>query len=98
MGIEAGVASTLMLIGAATMPTAFYLSPFKPKFRHLFFIPAGSVLLSIILFVLNVDEAGSFVMEKRKPASSSLHIPEDLRTSPSPMEQDAPSTSNERMV
>ena len=51
LDIEAGPASVLMLIGAVTMPTVCYLSAFMPRFRHLFFIPAGSVLLSIVLFI-----------------------------------------------
>ncbi len=51
LGIDAGVASILMIVGAVTMPLLCYLSAFKPAFRHLFFIPAGSVILSIILFI-----------------------------------------------
>ena len=51
LGLEAKAASLLMLVGAITMPTICYLSAFKPFFRHLFFIPAGSILLSIILFI-----------------------------------------------
>lgn len=51
LNIEAPTASALMLVGAVMMPTICYLSAFKPRFRHLFFIPAGSVLLSIILFI-----------------------------------------------
>lgn len=51
LGIETPVAaSALMLVGAVTMPTLCYLSAFKPRFRHLFFIPAGSVMAAIILF------------------------------------------------
>jgi len=49
-GIESEIASVLMLVGAVTMPAVCYLSAFKPAFRHLFFIPAGSVLLSILFF------------------------------------------------
>jgi hypothetical protein len=51
LGIDAGIASVLMLLGAVSMPALCYLSAFRPVFRHLFFIPAGSVLLSIILFI-----------------------------------------------
>lgn len=51
LGIESKSASVLMIVGALTMPTLCYTSAFKPKFRHLFFIPAGAVLLSIILFI-----------------------------------------------
>ena len=51
LGIEPGAASLLMLFGAVTMPAICYLSAFRPVFRHLFFIPAGSVLLAIGLFI-----------------------------------------------
>ena len=51
LGITAPAASVLMITGAVTMPTVCYASAFKPSFRHLFFIPAGSVLLSICLFI-----------------------------------------------
>lgn len=50
LNIESVLASNLMLVGTVMMPTVCYLSAFKPVFRHLFFIPAGSVLLSIIIF------------------------------------------------
>ncbi|MDF7806090.1 hypothetical protein P4E94_01485 [Pontiellaceae bacterium B12219] len=49
LNIDTPAASTLMLAGAVTMPTVCFLSAFKPRFKHLFFIPAGSVLLSIFL-------------------------------------------------
>ncbi|MDF7824677.1 hypothetical protein P4B35_11690 [Pontiellaceae bacterium B12227] len=49
--MEVQTASVLMLVGAVLMPTVCYLSAFRPLFRHLFFIPAGSILLSIILFI-----------------------------------------------
>jgi len=51
LGIESATASALLLTGAAAMPLLCYLSAFKPAFRHLFFIPAGSVILSILLFI-----------------------------------------------
>ncbi|MDF7799910.1 hypothetical protein P4C99_10560 [Pontiellaceae bacterium B1224] len=51
LNIEAPAASVLMVVGAIFMPLICYLSAFKPGFRHLFFIPAGSILLSIILFI-----------------------------------------------
>jgi len=51
LGVESSVASTLMLVGAVAMPAVCYASAFRPAFRHLFFIPAGSVLISIILFI-----------------------------------------------
>lgn len=51
LGITSPAASILMLMGAVTMPLLCYFSAFRPAFRHLFFIPAGSVILSIILFI-----------------------------------------------
>jgi hypothetical protein len=51
IGLSAPVSSALMLVGAAAMPAVCYASAFKPAFRHLFFIPVGSVLISIILFI-----------------------------------------------
>ncbi len=51
LNIASPFASALMIVGAITMPLLCYLSAFKPIFRHLFFIPAGSVILSIILFI-----------------------------------------------
>lgn len=42
------IAGGLLLVGAVFMPTLCYLSAFKPAFRHLFFIPAGSILLATI--------------------------------------------------
>lgn len=49
LGIASPIASSLMLVGASTMPAVCYASAFRPVFRHLFFIPAGSILLSIVL-------------------------------------------------
>lgn len=51
LDIESAIASTLMIVGAITMPLLCYLSAFQPKFRYLFFIPAGSVILSVILIL-----------------------------------------------
>jgi uncharacterized membrane protein len=51
LGIESLPASLLMIVGAITMPLLCYASAFKPAFRHLFFIPAGSVILAIALFI-----------------------------------------------
>ena len=45
------VASSLMLLGAVTMPTVCYLSAWRPAFRHLFAIPALSVTISIAVFI-----------------------------------------------
>jgi len=65
LGVESSAASILMLVGAIAMPAVCYASAFRPAFRHLFFIPAGSVLLSILLFIFSVDEAS----RTRLPAS-----------------------------
>jgi len=51
LNIASPAASILMIVGAAMMPTICYASAFRPMFRHLFFIPAGSVLLAIVLFI-----------------------------------------------
>ncbi len=51
LNVESHYASMLMIIGAATMPLLCYLSAFKPIFRHLFFMPAGSVMLSVALLL-----------------------------------------------
>ena len=53
LGIEGGscLVSLLLVVGAATMPTVCYLSAWRPVFRHLFFIPAGSVTLGIALLL-----------------------------------------------
>ena len=59
IGVSSPAASSLMLIGAVTMPMVCYASAFHPIFRHLFFIPAGSVLLSIVLFIERVVYPGN---------------------------------------
>ena len=51
LDIQSQPASILMIVGAATMPLLCYASAFRPVFRHLFFLPAGSVILSIALFI-----------------------------------------------
>ena len=43
--------SILLVIGAASMPLVCYLSAFQKLFRHLFFIPAGSVIAGVALFL-----------------------------------------------
>ena len=50
LDVESPVASILMLLGAVAMPVVCYASAFRPAARHLFFIPAGAVLASIVLF------------------------------------------------
>ena len=39
--------SILLIVGAVSMPTICYLSAWRKLFRHLFFIPAGSVILGV---------------------------------------------------
>ena len=51
LGVTSAPASMLMLVGAVAMPLVCYASAFRPVCRHLFFIPAGSVTLSTILFL-----------------------------------------------
>lgn len=48
-GVKAS--SILLIIGAITMPLVCYLAAWKPIARNLFFIPAGSVIVGIALFV-----------------------------------------------
>ena len=44
------ISSLLLIVAAVTMPLTCYLSAIKPFFRHLFFIPASSVILALTLF------------------------------------------------
>ncbi len=46
--------SILFLVGAVAMPLVCYLSAWKMIFRHLFFIPAMSVILGIVLLLWKV--------------------------------------------
>jgi hypothetical protein len=46
-----GLASWLLVIGAATMPLVCYLSAFIKPFRHLFFVPVLSVGAAVSVFV-----------------------------------------------
>ncbi len=50
MGIELEISipSVLFIVGAIGMPLICYLSAFKKGFRHLFFIPALSVIVGIV--------------------------------------------------
>ena len=54
--IEFGLMSVsyLLIIGVITMPIICYLSAWNIFFRHLFFIPAISVILGITLFVWRI--------------------------------------------
>jgi hypothetical protein len=51
-GLEAP--STLLIVGAISMPIICYASAWKPSFRHLFFVPVGSVLIGIALFLWRI--------------------------------------------
>ena len=41
------VPSALLIVGAVLMPAVCYLSAWRPVFRHLFFIPAMSVIVGV---------------------------------------------------
>ena len=44
-------ASTLLIVGAITMPLLCYLSAFRQPFRHLFFIPVLCVVCGIAVVI-----------------------------------------------
>ncbi len=48
------ISSILLVIAAVTMPLTCYLSAVKPFFRHLFFIPAVSVIGALVFFVWRI--------------------------------------------
>lgn len=56
LGISEGVVwpSRLLIFGAITMPLVCYLSAFRDSFRHLFFIPALSVITATAMTVWRV--------------------------------------------
>ena len=56
MDIKDGVtlSSWLLIVGAVTMPTVCFASAFKPVFRHLFFIPALSVICGVWIFLWRI--------------------------------------------
>ena len=56
LGIERGVevASILLLVAAAGMPAVCFLSAIKSGFRHLFVIPASSVIVAVALFTWRI--------------------------------------------
>ncbi len=56
LGISTGLdaPSRAFLTGAITMPLVCYLSAWKPRFRHLFFIPVVSVLAGLLLFLWRI--------------------------------------------
>ena len=86
LGVESPAASILMIVGAIAMPTVCYASAFRPVFRHLFFIPAGSVVISILLFIGCVDGASSSVLEEERYTASPLHSLNTQPVSLNPME------------
>ncbi len=45
------IASTLLIVGAVTMPSVCALSAWKPPFRHLFFIPVLSLVVGVADFI-----------------------------------------------
>ena len=53
---ELVVSSRLLIVALITMPLLCYLSAFKKPLRNLFFIPAGSVIIAILLFLWRVIE------------------------------------------
>lgn len=56
LGIERGVevSSILLLVAAAGMPAVCFLSAIKRGFRHLFVIPASSVIVAVALFTWRI--------------------------------------------
>ena len=59
LDIESSPAFALMITGAISMPLICYASAYKTAYRHLFFIPAGSVTLSIIVFLTQLKHLPS---------------------------------------
>lgn len=48
---DARLSGWLLIIGALTMPLVCYLSAYREGFRHLFFVPAGAVIVGIASFL-----------------------------------------------
>ncbi len=53
---ELVLSSRLLIVALITMPLFCYLSAFRKPFRNLFFIPAGSVIIGILLFLWRIIE------------------------------------------
>ncbi len=53
---ELVLSSRLLIVALITMPLLCYLSAFKKPLRNLFFIPAGSVMIAILLFLWRIIE------------------------------------------
>jgi hypothetical protein len=49
---RANAASILLIVGMITMPATCFLTSWKRRFRHFFFIPAGSTLFGIACLLL----------------------------------------------
>jgi hypothetical protein len=56
LGLTSGLAaaSTLLIVGAVTMPLVCYLAAWRAAWRHLFFIPASSVFLAVAIFLWRI--------------------------------------------
>jgi hypothetical protein len=56
LGITTGInlPSVLLIVGLYSMPIVCYLSAWRQMFRNLFFIPAGSVIFGISLFLRRI--------------------------------------------
>jgi hypothetical protein len=50
---EMRFASVCLLLGAASMPTVCFLSAWRKPWRHLFFIPVGSVLFGVTYLLMH---------------------------------------------
>ncbi|MEJ2548502.1 MAG: hypothetical protein P8125_11940 [Gemmatimonadota bacterium] len=48
------LSSYLLILGAVGMPLVCYLSAVHTPFRHLFFIPAGAVMVALAAFVWRI--------------------------------------------
>jgi hypothetical protein len=48
------LSSYMLILGAAGMPLVCYLSAVHLPFRHLFFIPAGAVMVALAAFVWRI--------------------------------------------
>lgn len=56
LGLQDGLIlpSRLFMVAAVTMPLVCYLSAFRAVFRHLFFVPATSVLVGVAAFLWRI--------------------------------------------
>jgi hypothetical protein len=46
------IVGVLLIVGAVSMPTVCLLAAWRQPMRHLFFIPAGSLVVAVSLFLL----------------------------------------------